>query len=141
MAVRQARLERIRPGVWVFLGGCVGTLIRASLGVLVPDSTTGVPLTTLTINLTGAFCLGWLLRTLALSGPDEGHRKMLRLGLGTGVLGGYTTFSTFDVQSLQLMRGHLAYAVIYLAVSLIGGFLAAWAGTHLAIRTRPRKPA
>lgn len=133
MAVTGARAAGIPPGLWVFAGGFLGALTRAALSAAVPDSTTGIPTTTLAINLSGALILGWLLRTLALTGGDRGWHRAVRLGAGTGVLGGYTTFSTFDVQSVELAwHDHLAVFVLYLAVSLVGGFLAAWLGTHVA---------
>ncbi|MDA8439830.1 MAG: CrcB family protein [Propionibacterium sp.] len=136
MAVTRWETTRLPPGLWVFGGGCLGTLARAALSAAIPDPGVGVPTTTLAINLSGALILGWLLRTLALTGSDRGTRRVLRLGVGTGVLGGYTTFSTFDVQSITLaLHHHVAVAAIYLVVSLIGGFAAAWAGTALAHRT------
>ncbi len=136
MAVTRWETTRLPPGLWVFAGGCVGTLARAALSVAVPDPSAGVPTTTLAINLTGAFVLGWLLRTLALTGSDRGTRRVVRLGVGTGVIGGYTTFSTFDVQSVTLLsRDHVLISLLYLVISLVGGFAAAWAGTALARHT------
>lgn len=126
------------PGSFVFLGGGAGALIRAGLELVYPDSAVGLPVTTLAINLSGAFALGLLLRWLALRGPDSGRRRVARLGLGTGVLGGYTTYSSFAVQDVRLMQqGHVAVALAYLAVSLVGGFCAAWAGVALAKRIGP----
>ena len=139
MAVNGPDAARVPPGLWVFLGGCLGALTRAALSAAVPDPADGLPTTTLAVNLSGALVLGWLLRTLALSGGDRGWRRPLRLGLGTGVLGGYTTFSTFDIQSLQLVwHDHLLASGLYLAISLLGGFLAAWAGTAVAKSTARR---
>lgn len=136
MAVTRWEATRVPPGLWVFAGGCVGALARAGLSAAVPDSGGGIPMTTLAINLSGAFILGWLLRTLALTGSDRGVRRVIRLGAGTGVLGAYTTFSTFDVQNITLAtHHHLAIAAIYLVISLLGGFAAAWAGTALARRS------
>ena len=128
-------------GLWVFAGGCLGTAIRALLSARFPDTLTSMPVTTLTINVTGAFVLAWLLRSLALRGPDEGIRRILRLGVGTGVLGGYTTFSTFDVQSLELAKNHHpAAAAGYLGLSLAAGILAALAGTWLgSLTTKARR--
>ena len=139
MAVTRPR-PAVPPGLWVFAGGCVGALTRAVLSAALPDSATGVPSTTLAINLSGALVLGWLLRTLALTGGDRTWHRVVRLGVGTGVIGGYTTFSTFDIQSVQLARhDHLLAFVLYLLASLAGGFLAAWAGTALARSTARRR--
>lgn len=125
-------------GLYVFAGGAVGATTRAALETLLPDPTAAIPLTTLAINLSGSFALGLLLRSLALRGPDHGQRRALRLGLGTGVLGGYTTFSTFAVQGVGLAgQGHLLVAASYVVVSAAGGFAAAWAGTALAQKLAP----
>jgi len=140
MAVTGPRAAAVPPGLWVFAGGCLGALARAGLSAAVPDPAGGVPTTTLAINLSGALILGWLLRTLAITGGDRGWRRPVRLGVGTGVLGGYTTFSTFDIQSVQLAtHQHLLASGLYLAVSLVGGFLAAWAGTAVARSTARRR--
>ncbi|HET9127860.1 MAG TPA: CrcB family protein [Propionibacteriaceae bacterium] len=139
MAVTPTRTSSVPPGLWVFIGGCAGALTRALISTAVPDSTTGVPTTTLAINLSGALVLGWLLRTLALTGGDRGWHRALRLGVGTGVLGGYTTFSTFAIQTVELARNdHLLAFVAYLGLSLVGGFAAAWAGTAIARSTTRR---
>ncbi len=140
MAVTRWETTRVPPGLWVFLGGCAGALARGALSAAVPDPSGGVPTTTLAVNLSGAFILGWLLRTLALTGADRGWRRVIRLGAGTGVLGAYTTFSTFDVQNITLTtHHHVLTATLYLVISLIGGFAAAWAGTALARRTARRR--
>lgn len=126
-------------GVWVFAGGCLGTLARASLSAAIPDPSSGFPATTLAINLLGALVLGWLLRTLALGGPDEGLRRRIRLGVGTGVLGGFTTFSTFMVQTTRLLQHELwLTALAYLSASLVGGYACAFGGSRLAHLTRRR---
>src|SRR5699024_12692465 len=74
----------------VALGGTVGTLARYLLDALIGD-TAGLPLGIFIINITGAFLLGVLIESLALCGQDRGRRRDLRLLLGPGLLGGYTT--------------------------------------------------
>lgn len=113
----------------VFAGGCLGTLIRAQLFEALPAPAGQWPWPTLAVNVSGALLLGILLQSLTLRGPDGGLRRVLRLGLGTGVLGGYTTYSTFAVESVALARdGHGALAAAYDGLSLVAGALAAWVG-------------
>ena len=113
----------------ILIGGALGTAIRAALEAASPAQPGGWPWATFLINVTGAFTLGVLLETLIRRGPDSGVRQFLRLGLGTGVLGGYTTYSTFMVETSRLgSSGHLLIAFGYVAASLLLGFAAAWAG-------------
>lgn len=125
------RPAHLRPELMaaVFAGGAGGTMLRAQLLDAFPATAGQWPWSTLAVNVTGALLLGVLLQAVALRGPDEGPRRLLRLGLGTGVLGGYTTYSTFAVESVALARdGHGALAVAYDGVSLAAGALAAWVG-------------
>ena len=112
----------------VVVGGAVGTAVRASLEQAYPTPPAAWPSTTFTINVTGSFVLGLLLQRLARGGPDEGRRRTLRLGVGTGVLGGYTTYSSFAVESVQLVdSGRAGLAVAYALGSVAAGLLAAGA--------------
>ncbi len=106
------------------LGG-VGALGRFLLdGAVSARAGRGFPFGTLAVNLSGAFVLG-LLTGAALGGDG------LRL-LGTGLLGAYTTFSTWTFEThRQAEDGRTARAVANLAVSLVLGLLAAWAGQQL----------
>lgn len=121
----------LHPG-WlavILLGGMAGTATRAALEAAFPSSPGGVPWATFGINVTGAFMLGALLEFLLLSGPDHGWRRAARLGLGTGALGGYTTYSTFAVETMNLLgAGHWLRGVGYALGSVILGFAAAVAG-------------
>ena len=74
----------------VALGGAIGTTVRALLAAAFPAHD-GISWTILAINVVGAFCLGFLLNALARRGPDVGRRRAVRLFVGTGVLGGFTT--------------------------------------------------
>jgi CrcB protein len=105
----------------VVLGGAVGTLLRYLLSLVIPEWN-GMPLGIFVINVTGAFVLGWLLEALARGGPDEGDRRTLRLLVGTGVLGGYTTYSTFavDTDGLLLASQFDLSALYGLATVLVG---------------------
>jgi len=117
--------------VAVVLGGILGTGLRLSLDALVvPDS--AFPWATLLINVVGSFALGFLVARVWPSAP-----AWLRAGLGTGLLGSFTTFSAVVVGLLTLTAaGMTALAVIYLAVSLLGG----WAAALLGIRLGARAP-
>jgi len=86
----------------VALGGTAGTLARHALDALIGE-TAGLPVGIFIINITGAFALGVLIESLALGGPDRGRRRDLRLLLGAGLLGGYTTFSTASLESIRLL--------------------------------------
>ncbi|MBS5976773.1 MAG: CrcB family protein [Actinomyces urogenitalis] len=116
----------------VFAGGALGTLVRAGLARLWPHTAGELPTATLAVNLVGALALGFLLGRLALA-PDTGWRRTLRLGLGTGFMGGLTTYSTFIVEVEHLAgRADLIGAATYLAGSLVAGVALAAVGLWLA---------
>lgn len=118
----------------VGVGGVLGTGARYGLALLLPPSD-GWPVATLAANLLGAFLLGFLLEALQRRGEETPRTVLLRLGLGTGVLGAFTTFSSLALEVERLLAGGApAQAVGYLALSLAGGFLACLAGVLLAAR-------
>lgn len=119
----------------VAAGGCAGTLVRAALERAWPASPGHLPVTTLALNVVGALALGLLLGALG-----EG-RPRLRLALGTGVLGGLTTHSTFILESHRLLTsggdgGHPVLGAAYLVGSMVAGLVAAGLGLWLAGRLR-----
>ncbi|MDR6638029.1 CrcB family protein [Paenarthrobacter nitroguajacolicus] len=115
----------------VAAGGVLGALARYGLGLVIP-APGGWPLPTLAINLTGALALGALLEGLSRRGPDVGSRRVIRLALGTGFLGAYTTYSTLAVDAVHLFAAGTAPAALgYLAASLVGGVAATTAGIWL----------
>jgi CrcB protein len=116
----------------VAAGGVLGALARYGLGLLIPAPGSW-PLPTLLINLSGALALGALLEGLARRGPDVGRRRALRLALGTGFLGAYTTYSTLALDAVHLFTaGDTTAALGYLGMSLLGGAVATIAGIWLA---------
>lgn len=124
--------------VLVFLGGTAGTLARFGLAEVVP-APAGLPLGIFLINVTGAFALGVLLEALAVRGPDEGPRRGVRLLVGTGFLGGFTTYSALAVDSALLLGdGRSVEGIAYLAVSVLVGLAATAAGIAAGSRFRPR---
>jgi fluoride exporter len=125
----------------VAAGGILGALSRYGFGMALPAPDSW-PLPTLLINLSGALALGWLLEALARSGPDAGLRRIARLGIGSGFLGAYTTYSTLALDSVHLFgAGRGVDAMWYLVASLLGGVAATtlgiWLGT-LRHKSAPR---
>jgi CrcB protein len=87
----------------------------------------------LLINVSGSFALGLFLALMTARFRD---RPTVRLFVATGILGGYTTFSTFGYETVRLIQdGQAIRATLYVAASLIGGLAAVVAGTALV---RPR---
>ncbi|GAA1361747.1 fluoride efflux transporter CrcB [Arthrobacter rhombi] len=127
----------------VLLGGIFGTAAREGLTLALPGIN-GFPTTILAVNIVGAFLLGFLLEALLRAGHDDGARRTLRLMLGTGFLGGFTTYSTFAVDVVELWGapgGGLTdpgAAVILVLATVLVGALASWAGIAVASRRRPR---
>jgi CrcB protein len=87
--------------------------------------------TTFAINILGAFLLGLLIETL---GYGSGWRHILRLGLGTGLLGGFTTYATFSLEIVELWSAAPRLSVGYSVASLVAGVAAALGGICLAKR-------
>jgi len=116
----------------VALGGAIGTGAREGLTLAVP-AIGAFPLSVFLINTTGSFALGAVLELLRRLGPDEGLRRRLRLLVGTGFMGGYTTYSTFAVGAATALNGgHVPIGVFYGLVSVVIGVAAAFAGVVLA---------
>ena len=112
-----------------FLGGAVGTGLRYGLTLLLPGAGQGRG-ALLAANVLGAFLLGLLLEGLAMRGPDQGIRRTGRILVGTGLLGGVTTFSTAMVEALTARReGKRVKFLMLWLVQVIGAVLAALAGT------------
>lgn len=113
----------------IALGGAAGSVLRYVLNRWVgqPD---GLPLGILLVNLSGTLVLG-LVATLFLE--RLGVSDNLRLAITVGLLGGFTTFSTVWLDTLNLLNGgRWAWALTNLLVSAAGGLAAAWLGQQLA---------
>ncbi|MEV7660865.1 CrcB family protein [Paenarthrobacter sp. NPDC089316] len=115
----------------VAAGGVLGAMTRYGMGLVIP-APDAWPLPTLVINLTGALALGAVLEGLSRRGPDVGSRRVVRLALGTGFLGAYTTYSTLAVDAVHLLAANAVPAAVgYLAASLLGGAVATITGIWL----------
>lgn len=116
---------------WVAAGGALGSVGRylLSLGVLaISPAGWRFPFGTFVVNLLGCFCIG------ALAGVAERHgvREGVRLFVGVGVLGGFTTFSTFGLETWELLRRQeWALAGGYVAGSVLLGLGAVALGAQL----------
>ena len=111
----------MREYLFVGLGGAVGAIARLLLGSvrLLPYSL--FPLNTLLINVLGSFCLSALLALFAI----KHVKRPTQLGLTTGLLGAFTTFSTLCRETVSLIAsGRIATALLYIALSLSLGLMA-----------------
>lgn len=112
--------------LWVGLGGAIGSIARYHLGLWLNRPAGSLPWGTVAVNLVGSFLIAALLE-LALR--HEGITPTMRLALATGVLGGFTTYSTFNQETLRMAQeGTWAAAVAYVAITLLGGLAAGVAG-------------
>jgi CrcB protein len=126
-ATRTAEREGLAPMAYLLaaLGGSLGALARWALEEALP-SPGGWPWATLLINLTGCLLLGALFAVLAARSPEP---LWARPFLGVGVLGGYTTYSAFAIEVVDLVDdGAPLLAAGYLLVSVLGGVLAVAVG-------------
>lgn len=112
----------------VAVGGALGSLARYGLAEALPHSRGTLPVATLLVNVLGCLLLGLLVGTLPFA-------RWLRPLLGTGVLGGFTTFSAVALETDQLLDRAPAVALVYVALSLLLGMGAATLGLRLAART------
>lgn len=124
----------MREIVLVFFGAGFGGVSRFVLGSLVYSYTgRNFPWGTLAINLTGSFIMGFLFVIFAQKFTNLAP-YLIALVL-VGVLGGYTTFSSFSIETLRLFQdGKIMYAIMNVLVSTIGGILLAWLGYALATK-------
>ena len=118
----------VMSSLYVAAGGGLGTWLRYLVGRLwgVSGVTTSFPFATLTVNVLGSFAMGLLAGSLARFGS---HGEGWRLLLGVGLLGGFTTFSAFSLELVNMInRGAWGVAGSYMALSLAGGIFGLFAG-------------
>lgn len=110
------------------LGGALGALARWGVGTALPHSPGGWPWATLLVNLTGCLVFGALTAVLTARSPEPSWARPF---LAVGVLGGYTTYSAFAVEVVELAEaGALLLAAGYVLASVVGGLLAVAAGVR-----------
>ena len=130
------RLPRLdaRELAAIYVGGVAGALARVGLAQALPHGVGSWPWATFIANMVGALLLGYFVTRLQERLPLSAYRRPF---LGTGICGGLTTFSTMQVEIVQMLdAGEPGRAMAYAAVSLVLGVLALQAGTALARRAR-----
>ena len=112
--------------LWVGLAGAAGALSRYGIGLAIGPQL--FPWATLSINITGSFVLAFVI-TWGIAGHLSTDAST---AIAVGFLGAYTTYSTFMYETFVMGRTERApTAVLYVAVSLVGGLIAAWGGYRL----------
>jgi CrcB protein len=120
-------IDRLELGA-IFVGGALGALVRAGLAEALPDPGVGWPWATFIVNVVGAALLGYWFTTL----PHTQYRRPL---LTTGFCGALTTFSTVQVELVEMIdAGRVGFACLYLGVSVFAGLVGVQAATAVARR-------
>ena len=120
----------MNPIILVMSGGAIGAAMRYGLSRALPVGAAGWPWPTFAANVVGGLCMGilanWMLR-------GDNAAEPLRLFLGVGVLGGFTTFSAFSLEMAQMVqRGQMGLAAIYALASVVLALGAIFAGMAIA---------
>lgn len=117
----------IKNLLFVATGGGLGALLRYAMYLLVKPQP--FPTTTLLINVTGSFLIGII---MAYSLKENSFPESTKLFLATGICGGFTTFSAFSLENIQLLQaGRYYLAFIYIITSVVAGIAAAALGFKL----------
>ncbi len=136
MTHRLARDIDRRLQAAVFAGGVAGALARAGIAAAFPWAGTGWPWPTFALNVGGTLLLGYLATRLQERLPPSTYRRPL---LGTGFCGALTTFSTFQVELIDLARhGAAGVAAGYAAASVLVGLVGVYLATASTRRVRLR---
>ena len=119
-----------RIAIAVFLGGVAGTLLRFAVGEMMLLLGSSVLVPVLVVNITGALVLGWFAERARHAAPWS---TPVVAFVGIGLLGSFTTFSAFSVETVDLLRsGAWLGGTLYVVVSLGGGIVAALQGRRMA---------
>lgn len=114
--------------LYVGIGGAIGAILRYCVSLLFSGTHFCLSLPTITVNITGSFLIGFLSALFATSSAPTALRMLLIVGL----LGGYTTFSTFAFDSSSLMlKGEWQLFILNILINNIGSILAAIGGLFL----------
>jgi fluoride exporter len=111
----------------VGIGGCLGSILRFWLGSYIGGKMGArFPYGTLVINITGSFLIGLIFALLTVRtnwGPNWRYLILI------GFIGGYTTFSSFEYETLRMIQdGQIGLGLLYVATSVVIGFVAVWGG-------------
>jgi CrcB protein len=113
----------------VGVGGFIGAVLRFLMGKIPMKKITEFPINTLLINIIGAFLIG-IICAASIKHHSEDSRTVLLLK--TGICGGFTTFSTFSLETVTLMQqGKLVMSIIYAVISVITCLVAVWLGEYI----------
>lgn len=112
----------IKNFLLIGLGGALGSILRYGTGMVIGNRV--FPLATFIINITGSFVIGLV---IAYSLKNEWFSQHWKLFLATGICGGFTTFSTFSLENIELLQqGKWSLFALYSIGSLALGILSAW---------------
>ncbi|WP_066065126.1 fluoride efflux transporter CrcB [Neobacillus soli] len=113
----------------VGVGGFLGAILRYMVGKIIP-SPSGFPASTLIINLLGCLFLAWF---FTFTAKKLSINPNVKLAIGTGFTGAFTTFSTFSVETMNLIKNHqFLFALLYVLLSILGGIGFALLGAKFA---------
>jgi CrcB protein len=113
--------------VAIMIGGFCGSILRYTVGLLIP--TGSIPYETLVVNILGCFLIGWLMSSNWMTKKAS---SSYRLGIGTGLIGSFTTFSTFSLEVLMVLQNSLIFTLLYVFLSISFGLSFALLGIMLA---------
>lgn len=118
----------------IFTGGAVGAIARVAVARAIAPDTPAWPWATFAVNIAGCFLLGYFATRLQERLPLSAYRRPF---LGTGICGGLTTFSTFQIELLKMLDAHrFGLAAGYAAASIAAGFVAVAAATASVRRVK-----
>ena len=116
--------------LWVGLGGAIGSIARYQIGLFAMRRWAGFPWGTLAVNILGSLLISMLMQLVLRGRLDESAR----IALGVGLLGGFTTYSSFNYETIALaQQGAWGRAVAYVGLTLLGCLAAGvlgWAVTR-----------
>ena len=115
----------------VGLGGSIGSMARYAVSLLIRSKS--FPYATLSVNIIGSFIIGVV---FAMSIKETGLSNNWRLFLATGICGGFTTFSAFSLENMELLQnGKIGMALSYIIFSILLGIIATFLGYQLIIKS------